>query len=77
MPVMNGFEATQQIRLDPNLVHVPIIALTALAMEGDRDRCLEAGADEYLSKPVNLKQLVQLIQQLLTSPCSKSDYCLP
>ena len=77
MPVMNGFEATQQIRLDPNLVHVPIIALTALAMEGDRDRCLEAGADEYLSKPVNLKQLAQLIQQLLTSPCSKSDYCLP
>ena len=73
MPVMNGFEATQQIRLDPNLVNVPIIALTALAMEGDRDRCLEAGVNEYISKPVKLKQLVLLIQQLLASPCSKSD----
>jgi len=73
MPVMNGLEATQQIRLDPNLVNVPIIALTALAMEGDRDRCLEAGVNEYLSKPVKLKQLFLLIQQLLASPCSKSD----
>ena len=73
MPGMDGLEAIQQIRLDPNLVNVPIIALTALAMEGDRDRCLEAGVNEYLSKPVKLKQLFLLIQQLLASPCSKSD----
>lgn len=65
MPVMDGLEATKQIRLDPSLVNIPIIALTALAMEGDRDRCLAAGADEYISKPIKLKQLALLIQDLL------------
>jgi CheY-like chemotaxis protein len=65
MPVMDGLEATKQIRLDPSVVNIPIIALTALAMEGDRDRCLAAGADEYISKPIKLKQLVHLIQDLL------------
>jgi CheY-like chemotaxis protein len=65
MPVMDGLEATKQIRLDPSLVNIPIIALTALAMEGDRDRCLAAGANEYISKPIKLKQLVHLIQDLL------------
>ena len=65
MPVMDGLEATKQIRLDPSVVNIPIIALTALAMEGDRDRCLAAGADEYVSKPIKLKQLVHLIQDLL------------
>jgi CheY-like chemotaxis protein len=65
MPKMDGLEATRYIRRDQDLSNTPIIALTALAMEGDRDRCLEAGADEYLSKPVRLKQLAQVIQQLL------------
>ena len=65
MPVMDGLEATKQIRLDPSLVNIPIIALTALAMEGDRDRCLAAGANEYISKPIKLKQLALLIQDLL------------
>lgn len=65
MPVMDGIEATKQIRLDPNLANIPIIAMTALAMAGDRDRCLAAGATEYLSKPVKLKQLVIMIQALL------------
>ncbi|WP_201323783.1 response regulator [Pseudanabaena sp. lw0831] len=64
MPVMNGIEATRQIRLDPNLVDIPIIALTALAMTGDREKCLEAGANEYLSKPIKLKQLATIIQQI-------------
>ncbi|MEG3898062.1 MULTISPECIES: PAS domain S-box protein [unclassified Microcoleus] len=67
MPGMDGLEAMQQIRLDPNLVDVPIVALTALAMTGDRDRCLAAGANDYLTKPVKLKQLAATIQQLLTS----------
>ncbi|NEZ64138.1 response regulator [Leptolyngbyaceae cyanobacterium CCMR0082] len=67
MPQMDGLEAIRHIRRDPALAHIPIIALTALAMEGDRDRCLEAGANEYLSKPVKLKQLDQLIQQLLSN----------
>ncbi|PZO38323.1 MAG: hypothetical protein DCF19_16730 [Pseudanabaena frigida] len=65
MPVMDGLEATKQIRLDPNLANIPIIALTALAMEGDREKCLAAGANDYLSKPVKLKQLANIIQQFL------------
>jgi CheY-like chemotaxis protein len=47
------------------LIETPIIALTALAMEGDLDRCLAAGANEYISKPIKLKQLALLIQELL------------
>jgi CheY-like chemotaxis protein len=65
MPTMDGLEATKQIRLDPNLVNIPIIALTALAMEGDRDKCLAAGANEYLSKPIKFSQLSTVIQQIL------------
>jgi len=65
MPVMNGLEAIQRLRADPRFRSVPIIALTALAMPGDRERCLQAGASEYLSKPVILKQLVNMIGSLL------------
>ncbi|MFZ4557989.1 MAG: response regulator, partial [Pseudanabaena sp.] len=65
MPVMDGMEAIKLIRLDPNLADIPIIALTALAMEGDRDRCLEVGANEYLSKPIKLKALADTIQNIL------------
>ena len=65
MPGMDGLEAMKHIRLAPNLVNVPIIALTALAMAGDRERCLEAGANDYMTKPVKLKQLTILIQELL------------
>jgi CheY-like chemotaxis protein len=65
MPIMDGFEATQQIRLDPNLINTPIIALTALAMEGDQERCLAAGMNRYMSKPFNLRQLATQIAELL------------
>jgi CheY-like chemotaxis protein len=65
MPNMDGLEATRQIRADARLVDIPIIALTALAMPGDRERCLEAGANEYMSKPVSLKGLVELIERFL------------
>jgi CheY-like chemotaxis protein len=65
MPGIDGLEAITQIRLDPHSIKTPIIALTALAMTGDRERCLAAGANDYLPKPVRLKQLVDLIQQLL------------
>jgi hypothetical protein len=70
MPVMDGLEAMQQIRLDPNLVNIPMVALTAIAMIGDREKCLAAGANDYLSKPIKLKQLTTTIQQLLTQKSS-------
>ena len=65
MPGMDGLEVISRIRQDPQLAEIPIIALTALAMEGDRDKCLSAGANDYLTKPVKLKQLNQTIQQWL------------
>ncbi|MFZ4557783.1 MAG: response regulator, partial [Pseudanabaena sp.] len=65
MPVIDGLEAIKQIRLDPNLADIPIIALTALAMEGDCEKCLAAGANEYLTKPIRLKSLDQMIQTWL------------
>nr|WP_254031972.1 PAS domain S-box protein [Planktothrix agardhii] len=65
MPVMDGLEAIKQIRLDPNLADIPIIALTALAMEGDHERCLAVGANEYLSKPIKLKALADTIRNIL------------
>ncbi|HXD10469.1 MAG TPA: ATP-binding protein [Anaerolineales bacterium] len=65
MPMMDGLEAIQRLRANCNLESTPIIALTALAMPGDRERCLAAGANEYISKPAGLKQLAGTISQLL------------
>jgi PAS domain S-box-containing protein len=65
MPRMDGLEAMQHIRRFPKQSDVPIIALTAFAMEGDRERCLAAGANEYMSKPIRLKELLVKIQELL------------
>jgi CheY-like chemotaxis protein len=65
MPGMDGLEAIRRIRQDPPIAAIPIIALTALALPADRDRCLAAGADDYLSKPVRLKQLTSSIHTLL------------
>lgn len=65
MQEMDGLEATRQICANSQLHHIPIIALTALAMPGDRERCLAAGAKEYLTKPVGFKQLIHTISQYL------------
>jgi len=71
MPVMDGLEATRRIRQMPGMQHVPIVALTALAMPGDRERCLDAGATEYMSKPISLKQMHALVERL-TRPATFS-----
>lgn len=68
MPVMDGLEAIRQLRAKGRFAGVPIIALTALAMPGDPERCLAAGANAYLSKPVSLKGLVELIEQMAPYP---------
>jgi CheY-like chemotaxis protein len=64
MPALDGLEAIRRLRADPRFDSTPIIALTALAMPGDRERCLEAGASEYMSKPLSLKRLVKTINRL-------------
>jgi CheY-like chemotaxis protein len=68
MPTMDGLEATRRLRGLPEFAATPIIALTALAMPGDRERCLAAGANDYLTKPVSLKGLVETMQQWLGKP---------
>nr|WP_242018525.1 response regulator [Pseudanabaena sp. FACHB-1998] len=65
MPMMDGLEATRLIRANPQIAHIPIIALTALAMENDKANCLASGANDYMAKPIKLKQLHQKIQQML------------
>ncbi len=69
MPEMNGFEATAVLRLREQAigVHTPIIAMTAHAMEGDRERCLATGMDEYISKPIQIAELLRVIEQLVPS----------
>lgn len=65
LPVIDGWEATRQIKADPTLHTIPVIALTAHAMEGDRDRAVEAGCDDYDTKPVELPRLLEKMEALL------------
>lgn len=67
LPVMNGWDATRAIRANPATAKIPIIALTANANEGDRAAALEAGCDEYDTKPVDVNRLLEKIHALLPS----------
>lgn len=65
LPVLDGWQATQQIKAMPLTRHIPVIALTAHAIAGDREKCLEAGCDDYDTKPVEFTRLLGKIEALL------------
>ena len=65
LPVIDGWEATRQIKADPATQAIPVIALTAHAMAGDEQKALEAGCDDYDTKPIDLKRLLGKIENLL------------
>jgi CheY-like chemotaxis protein len=77
MPVMDGVQATQQIRLwekDADLPRLPIIALTAGAFAEDRERCLAAGMDDFLTKPINLEALKSTLARWLESDATPRKF---
>ncbi len=65
MPEMDGYEAIEKMRANHLLKDIPVIAITAQAMTGDREKCIKAGADGYISKPVDVEELVLLLNQLI------------
>jgi two-component system sensor histidine kinase/response regulator len=67
MPIMDGLEATRTIRLDPRFDDLPIIAMTANAMAADRDRCLEAGMNDHIAKPIEPEELFRVLAQWIRS----------
>lgn len=71
LPGMDGLEATRILQNDPRTAHIPIVALTANAMHGDRDHCIAAGCDEYLAKPVTRTELRNVLRHFLAA--SKSQ----
>lgn len=68
MPTLDGWEATRRIKADPGSASVPVVALTAHALAGDRERALEAGCADYHTKPVEFARLMEQIEQLLRPP---------
>lgn len=64
MPIMDGYEAIPKLKNNNNYKGVPIIAVTAQAMKGDKEKCIAAGADDYISKPINVDKLMLILNSL-------------
>ena len=73
LPVLDGWEATRRIKASPATRHVPVIALTAHAMSGDRDKAIEAGCNDYDTKPIDLARLLGKIEALLAASPVRKD----
>jgi two-component system, cell cycle response regulator DivK len=68
LPGMDGYDVARQLRQDPRLGDIPIVAVTSYAMVGDRERCLEAGASGYIEKPINPESFVDEVERFLSAP---------
>jgi CheY-like chemotaxis protein len=74
MPVMDGLQATSQIRKEPTTQVIPILACTAKTMSGDKQKCLDSGCNDYIAKPFTHKQLQIAVEKLLSNPPNERSY---
>jgi CheY-like chemotaxis protein len=74
LPILDGWEAARRLKADPATRGIPVIALTAHAMSSDRDRAIEAGCDDYDTKPVELPRLLGKIEALLATPAHRDSH---
>ncbi len=72
LPGMDGIEVIQHLKADPSLKDIPVIALTASAMHGDRERFLQAGCDDYLSKPIQVHELIEMVEKFFPAEVPES-----
>jgi CheY-like chemotaxis protein len=73
MPEMDGYETMRRIRGTPSIAHIPLISVTAKAMKGDRQKCLDAGASDYIAKPVDLDLLLALLRVWIGRSRSRTE----